>query len=95
MTTKIDGVEILNLEFVMDGKRNETEDYDFGSLTLKHDGREYILDTVQTYWSDKHGVLTVTVELEQDLDTFPKPFASNYDLKATDLILHTPEAEFY
>ena len=92
MGTFIDKVKILSLEITLYGERDHNEDYDFGALTLKCEDREYILDTVQTYWSEEDGFSKVQVDLEKDDEIFSTCL---YDLKAEDFISKDLEAEFY
>jgi hypothetical protein len=92
MSTLIDKVEILSLQATLYGEHDPEVDYDFGALTLKCEGREYILDTIQTYWSEEEGISTIQIDLEKDEDTFS---TCPYDLKAADFISENLEAEFY
>ena len=92
MKTLIDTVEILSVEVVFYGERNQHEDYDFGALTLKCEDREYILDVCQTFWTEEDGFSKVECHLEKDVDTFPE---NKYDLTKEDLILDSIDAEMY
>jgi hypothetical protein len=78
--TKIDGVEILSL--VIDfyctiplGCLN------LGLVTIKHEGRSYVLDTVSSKWSEENNHTTVTVFLEK----FEEDEDSKFDLTKWDL----------
>jgi hypothetical protein len=90
--TKIDGVEVLGLTVKLLGTRNQDEDYDFGALTLKCDGREFILDVCQTSWDESSGDAEIECYLEIDKDIFED---CEYDLTATDLYSRGLIAEFY
>lgn len=92
METFIDKVKILSLEVLLYGERDLKEDYDFGALTLKCEEREYILDTVQTYWSEDEGFSKVHIDLERDDEIFS---TCMYDIKQTDFISKDLDAEFY
>lgn len=92
MSTFIDKVKILSLEIVLYEERDHNEDYDFGALTLKCEDREYILDTVQTYWSEGGGFSKIEIDLERDDEIFS---TCPYDLKAVDFISKDLEAEYY
>lgn len=92
MTTFIDKVKIISLVVILYGERQLTQDYDFGALTLKCKEREYILDTVQTYWTKEEGNSKVQIDLEKDEDVFS---TCKYDLKAEDFISKHLKAEFY
>ena len=88
------GVTINGLVIILDGFRDESKDYDFCSLTLACEGREYILDVCQTYTTDE--VTTCRVEcdllMDKDTDTFTDcPF----DLRAEDLLNEDLTAKFY
>ena len=78
----IDDVEILGLNIKMLGQRNNNEDYDFTTLTLKHENREYILDTYQVKFDESNGDLEAKCFLEKDEELFPD---CKYDLKGYDL----------
>jgi hypothetical protein len=92
MSLFIDKVEILSLQATLYGKRDLEANYYFGELTLKCEGREYILTTVQTYWDEEGGFSTIQIDLEKDEDTFS---TCSYDLKAADFISKNLEAGFY
>jgi len=60
---KIDNVEIISLTAVLYGERNDEHEIDLGSLTIKREGREYILDVVQSYTEVKDGFTTIETDL--------------------------------
>lgn len=80
---KIDGVEVLSLEIKLYGERENNTEIDLGGLTLSNNGREYILDVVQSFTTVEGGFTTIRCELERDNETFPD---CKYDLTATDLM---------
>jgi hypothetical protein len=88
----IKGVEILGLTINLLGVRNIEEDYDFGALTLKCEGREFILDVCQTYWDESSGDCEIKCDLEIDKDVFED---CKYDLEAVDLYNDELVAQFY
>lgn len=85
-------VEILSVAVVFYGKRNLNEDYDFGALTLSANNREYILDVVQTFWTEEGGFTTVECIVREDKDTFNE---CKFDLTDDDLMSHGLHAMFY
>jgi len=70
---KIRGIKIGNLEVEIKGSV-ERHNVDLGALTLAVDGREFILDVVQSYSQTPKetgtGTTRITCELEVDEDTF-------------------------
>ena len=66
---KIEGVNIHNLEVVIKGDV-ERHDVDLGALTLSVDGREFILDVVQSYTDDIEGGMRISCDIEVDEETF-------------------------
>ena len=89
---KIDGVEILGVTVVLYGEIEENETVDLGALTIKRDGREYILDVVQSYKEFKGGFTTIETDLEKDEDTFGD---CPYDITSTDLMSDDLDIEFF
>lgn len=89
---KIDGVEILGVTIVLYGERTDNDEIDLGALTLKREGREYILDVVQSYTNVEDGFTTIETDLEKDEDTFDE---CPYDLTAEDLMSSDLVAEFF
>lgn len=91
---KIGDVTILSVDVELYGGRNSSEDYDFGALYLELEGRKYILDTVQTFWTEEGGFSTVECSLEKDEETFEET-GCKYDLDDTDILDSNLKAEFY
>jgi hypothetical protein len=84
---EIKGINIHNLEVVIKGHLNR-HDIDLGALTLSVDGREFILDVVQSYSdetedNDGNPILRISCDLEPDEDTFDE---CPYDLTKDDLL---------
>jgi hypothetical protein len=94
MTTEIDGIEILSLEIELYGERTNTTEIDLGALYLSCEGREYVLDVVQSVTSIEGGFTHIRCDLERDDDTFP-PSEHKYDLNMLDLMLGNIDASFY
>lgn len=88
---KIDGVTILGLEIELYGEKTQENEIDLGALTLRNEGREYILDAVKSYITTEGGFTTIEVELEKDEETFSD---CKYDLQGSDLE-NGMDAEFY
>ena len=84
---EIKGVNIHNLEVVVKG-HVPRHDIDLGALTLSVDGREFILDVVQTYSDetedmDGNPILRISCDLESDETLFDEcPF----DITKEDLL---------
>jgi hypothetical protein len=57
----MDDVKFLGVEVVIDGNHLSTE-IDFGALTLSRDGREYIVDGVQSYRDFNNGETTISID---------------------------------
>lgn len=89
---KIDNVEIISLTAVLYGERNDEHEIDLGSLTIKREGREYILDVVQSYTEVKDGFTTIETDLERDDETFAE---CPYDITAEDMMADDLFVEFY
>ena len=90
---KIDNVEILGLTVELYGETdNSPSVVDLGAVTIKREGREYILDVVQSYTTPKDGFTTIETDLERDDDTFDE---CPYDITAEDLMSDDLVAEFY
>ena len=92
MGTFIDKVKILSLEIKLYGDREQDQEYDLGALTLKREGREYILDSVSHVWEEQGGFSTIHVGLKRDDESFS---TCEYDLKGSDFMYKDLEAEFY
>ena len=81
---KIKGVTFGNIEVVISGKKDWSEDYDFGALTLKCQDREFILDVVGSYTDElEDGTTRITLDIEPDKETFPD---CPYNLTKEDLL---------
>lgn len=89
---KIDGVEILGVTVVLYGEIEENETVDLGALTIKRDGREFILDVVQSYRKFEGGFTTIETDLEKDEDTFED---CPYDITSTDLMSDDLDIKFF
>lgn len=85
---KIDKAEILGVTIELYGERTDEDEFDLGALTLKRQGREYILDVVQSYTNIDGGFTTIETDLQKDEDTFDKcPYdLTDEDLMASDLV---------
>jgi hypothetical protein len=59
---------ILGVEVVIDGNHLSTE-IDFGALTLSRDGREYIVDGVQSY-KTLIMVKPISIDVKVDREVF-------------------------
>ena len=86
----IEGINIHNLEVVVKGKNLKRHDIYLGGLTLSVDGREFILDVVQSYSDeideeifDEDVTIRITCEIESDEETFDE---CPYDLTKDDLL---------
>jgi hypothetical protein len=86
----MDDVKFLGVEVVIDGNHLSTE-IDFGALTLSRDGREYIVDGVQSY-RDFNGETTISIDVKVDREVFCD---CKYDLKETDLFASDLSATFF
>jgi len=84
---KIEGVKFGNVEVVIKGKRDWNEDYDFGTLTLSCEGREFKMDVCQSYTDgpDITGEDTtrITLDIEPDEELFED---CPYNLTKEDLL---------
>ncbi len=89
---KIDGVQILGVTIELYGEREDHHEIDLGAVTIKREGREYILDVVQSYTEVKDGFSTIETDLERDDETFDE---CPYDITAEDLMSDDLVAEFY
>jgi hypothetical protein len=87
----MDDVKILGVEVVIDGNHLSTE-IDFGALTLSRDGREYIVDGVQSYRDFNNGETTISIDVKVDREVFCD---CKYDLKETDLFASDLSATFF
>lgn len=79
-------VNIGNIEIVIKGEF-ERHDLSIGALTLSVDGREFILDVVQSYTDTPEktgdGTTRITCDIEVDEDTFDE---CPYDITRDDLL---------
>lgn len=95
-----DEPSIVNIKFgqvVVKLEGNQVgRNLNLGSLKLERNGREFILDTVQSYrdYDEKNNITTVRIDLEVDTDTFPLD-EYGYDLTAYDLTADDLVSEFY
>jgi len=89
---KIDGVEILGVTIVLYGEIEKDECVDLGALTIKRDGREYILDVCQSYTTFKGGFTTIETDLVKDEETFSE---CPYDITAMDLMSDDLDIQFF
>jgi len=89
MEKEIKGATILHAVVVFDGNvsNNDLEE-GFGSITLKRENREFILDIVNSNWFFDGEKTEVDLTLEVDLEVFGD---CKYDL--TDLDLHSRDLE--
>ena len=78
----IKGVLIDNLVVVIKGT-TERGNVDLGALTLSVDGREFILDIVQSYSNETDDGLHIVCDLEVDEETFAE---CPYDITKEDLL---------
>jgi hypothetical protein len=86
----IHNIEILSLNVVLVGKIDvET---DLGAVTISREGREYILDDVQSYSTFEDGITSIETDLERDDELFSD---CPYDITAEDLISDDLKVEFY
>ena len=88
----IDGVEVMSVDVVFDGERDIKEEYVFGALMIKCNGREYILDATKTFWSYENNHSTVECHLEKDAITFNK---CKYDITYADLMFRELDVTLY
>ncbi len=88
----MDKVEFLGVRINMFGERDIDVDYDFGGVTLECEGREYILDVVQTFWEEENGDANVYCELAVDKDTFED---CKYNLTSVDLLGNNLKATMF
>lgn len=81
----IEGINFHNLEVVIKGTNYERHDVDLGALTLSVDGREFILDVVQSYSDEieEDGTLRISCDIEADEDVFDE---CPYDLTKDDIL---------
>lgn len=81
----MENVEILGVEVSFYCEVNRSN-YDFGSLNLECEGREFVLDVVQTYYEDdSEGGSTIECEVEVDFDTFPKTEVKGEEYNSSNL----------
>ena len=79
----MENVKFLGVEIVFEGKTTNGDlEQGFGAITLSCDGREYILDVVNSYWFDKIGETLVECNIEEDREIFSE---CKYDLTVDDL----------
>ena len=83
----IKGVNIGNIEVVLEGDRDIKDDYNFGALTLKCEDREFKWDVRESYTDGTEmtgdGTTRITLEVEPDEDVFDK---CPYNLTKEDLL---------
>lgn len=89
--TFIENVEILNLHINFHCPIN-VDQYDVGALTMCKDGREFILDSVNSQIINIGGGTVWMVLLDKDVETFPD---CKYDLTAMDVLSDDIECSFY
>ena len=94
MRTEIKGVEILSLEIELYGEATNTTEIDLGALYLSCEGREYLLDVVQSVRTFEGGFTHIRCDLERDDEIFPTE-EHKYDLTGVDLMVGSIEASFY
>ena len=84
---------IIETEIVLIGNQLDTE-LDYGAITLKNDGREFILDVIQTvrHYNDIEMLTTIDVQLEIDKDLFED---CKFDLTDLDLLSSNLSAEMF
>lgn len=82
---KINGVTFLRVELVFHCIV-ERDLYDFGSITLENDGRNYILDIVRSESTNDNNHTIIQCDVETDGDIFPLSDEFNYKLNITDLL---------
>jgi hypothetical protein len=84
---KIKGVNIGNIEVVIEGEKDDSKDYDFGALTLACEGREFILDVCQSYTDGPENTgenfTRITLDVEVDEETFDE---CPYNITKQDLL---------
>jgi hypothetical protein len=86
----IDDVEIISLDIVLVGEKDvET---DLGAVTISREGREYILDVIQSYSDFEDGLTNIETDLIRDDETFDE---CPYDITAEDLLSDDLKVEFY
>ena len=86
----MENVEVLGLTVNLFGQCEDTPD--LGAVYLSYEGREYILDVVQSYTDTNSGDTEIDCDLEIDRDTFED---CPYDLTQYDLMASRLEATFY
>lgn len=94
MDTKISGVDILSLVIELYGESNNTTEIDLGALYLSCEGRNYVLDVVQSYTTIEGGFTHIRCDLERDDDTFPEE-EYKYNLRGTDLLIGDVDATLH
>lgn len=79
---QIEGVQFIDIlvTFEVPIDRNL---YDFGSVTLAKEGRNFILDPIASFTNDDATEVTIIVGV--DAETFPKDETNNYQLTNLDL----------
>lgn len=89
---KIEGVEILGLTVVLYGEVTDDEEVDLGAVTISRDGREYILDVVQSTRVFEDGFTTIETDLKEDVETFDE---CPYDITDEDLMEDDVNVSFF
>ena len=86
----IDGVEIIGVEIELIGEKDE--ETDLGAVTISRDGREYILDVIQSYSDFEDGITSIDTDLILDDETFDE---CPYDITKEDLFSDDLKVELY
>jgi hypothetical protein len=100
MIAGIEGIEILSVDLTF-YQKVDRDLYDFGSLYLECEGREFVFDVCKTSLGDDG--TSIVCELEVDLDTTPKTYVKNeqydgsnlYDLTKNDFFNPNLVAKMY
>lgn len=93
MSTIITLGNIGTIEILLSGNQVDT-DIDLGSVTLKHEGREFILDVCRSnrYYDEDEDQTLIEAYVEIDEEIFPD---CPYDLTEDDLKSKTLSAEIF
>ena len=81
----IKGINLHNIEVIVEAESLQRGDIDFGSLTLSVDDRECVLDVIQSYTDkiDVKGLYRISCDIEPDEYVFPD---CPYNLTKSDLL---------
>lgn len=75
----------------------DRDDYELGSIKLDLDGRNYILDVINSFINDgideEHSI--ISCEVSKDLEVFPIDDENNYQLTADDLLSDNIKGSMY